>query len=137
MAASNHLSPKLFHGSAHMFNPGDTVNPVPKNEWHHEMFGSFAYATNNQLSAQNYASQKAQEKGQLFAPVYEVAPVDSTEHTEYPNNNGANASPKEFAERGTSHAVHSKKGFKVIKQHGWGTNPDAYVMPEDRLWDTP
>ena len=120
-----------------MFNPGDTVNPVPKNEWHHEMFGSFAYATNNQLSAQNYASQKAQEKGQLFAPVYEVAPVDSTEHTEYPNNNGANASPKEFAERGTSHAVHSKKGFKVIKQHGWGTNPDAYVMPEDRLWDTP
>ena len=137
MPAHEHLSPKLFHGSAHMFTPGDTVNPVPKSEWHHEMFGSYAYATNNDLSAKSYAGQKAQEQGQLFAPVYEVEPVDPTEHTEYPGNNGANASPKEFAERGTSHAVHSKKGFKVIKHHGWGTNPDAWVHPDQRRWDTP
>jgi hypothetical protein len=135
MAASDHLHPKLFHASTHLFNPGDVVNPVAKNEWHHEMFGSFAYATPEHLSAKNYAGRKAQNEGQLFAPVYEVEPVDPTEHTEYPNNNGANVSPKEFAEGGISHAVHSKKGFKVLKQHGWGTNPDAYVLPENRLWE--
>ena len=131
MAASEHLNPQLFHGTSHFFSEGDTVNAVPGWTGEPSEF-DVAHATPSKRDAEDYAGYKAQKQGQLFAPVYGVTPVDPTEHYEW--GNGTSASPKEFAEKGTIHGVHSRKGFKVEKQAGWGINPDVWVPPSERLY---
>jgi hypothetical protein len=102
MAAHEHLSPKLFHGSAHFFGEGETVEP---------RMDGLAFASASLGDAQVFAGKSAKGTGQMFAPVYEVTPVDPEENTRHPHGL-------------TTHI--SKKGFKPGKIVSWGTNPEAY-----------
>lgn len=77
MAASDHLEPKLFHGTGHWFAPGEIVEPRRDNAYGD---GGGAYATTDIEVAHAYAKGKAvgsihdDELHQmaLFAPIYEV-----------------------------------------------------------------
>lgn len=104
MSASDHLEPKLFHGSTHWFTPGETIEPrtdLPYNDVdagddfysadeRAKGFGvSGAYATVNYATARGYSSRKLfrsnlkEGQGSLFAPVYEVGHL--SEHSD-PSN---------------------------------------------------
>ena len=108
MPAHEHLSPTLFHGTAHFFSEGDIVEPRMET---HAPQGKHAFATSSPTDAQHFAGLSAKGSGQMFAPVYEVSPVDPEEKTRHPYGM-------------TTHI--SKKGFKPKKIVSWGTNPDAY-----------
>lgn len=68
MAASEHLSPKLFHGTGGAIK-GGVVNP---NEG---VYGFGAYAADSEHVAASYAEYRAQEQGRLFGTVYRVKPI--------------------------------------------------------------
>jgi hypothetical protein len=108
MSASNPLSPKLFHGSAHFFGEGDIIEPKMETL---SPGGIHAFATESQIDAKYFGGLAAKRTGQMFAPVYEVTPVDPEEKTRHPYGV-------------TTHI--SKKGFKPGKIVDWGTNPEAY-----------
>lgn len=108
MPAHEHLSPKLFHGTTHFFNEGEIVEPKMETM---SPSGVHAFATESEVDAQYFGGLAAKRAGQLFAPVYEVSPVDPEEKTRHPYGV-------------TTHI--SKKGFKPGKIVSWGTNPEAY-----------
>ena len=90
MAASDHLAPRLFHGSTHWFKPGEVIEPrtdLPYNEYEGEYdedekragYGtSGAYATTSLDNAKWFSGMRLfrnnlkEKQGSLFAPVYEV-----------------------------------------------------------------
>lgn len=87
MSASDALHPALFHGTAHWFQTGDTVDPtVPATGI---AAHSAAWGTHSLDSAAQYAAAKASKQDQppLFAPVYEVEP-SSTDLRRHPTNPG-------------------------------------------------
>lgn len=132
MPASDHISKQLFHGSSHLFNVGDTVEPTGKTET--------AWATPDLVAAKFYSANAAQDAGMLFAPVSPVEAVDPEESIEgvTSRGNGTNVDPKMWSETGeTQHSVISHKGFRVSGDPvAWGVNPDAHVFePGDRMFD--
>lgn len=105
MAASDHINPRLFHGTGHYFAEGEMVEPrtqtmVPE--------GRHAFASSNLADARRYASMAAAEQGTLFAPVYEVEGEDAERHP-----------------HGLTTYI-SKKGLKPKGIVAWGENPDVY-----------
>ena len=80
MSASDHLHPKLFHGTSHWFSPGDTVNPTPD-----YLYGGpkVAFASTSKEIAGNVARSKGvgpvtatkPRQGVLFSPVFEVSNI--------------------------------------------------------------
>ena len=103
MSASEHLSPRLFHGTAYYFSEGEKVEPTQET---HPLEGKYAFATTEMSDAQHWAAQAAQREGKMFGPVYEVESPDSMRHP-----------------HGISIHV-SKTGFTPKKVVGWGVNPD-------------
>jgi hypothetical protein len=104
MAASNHLSPKLFHGTSHIFSEGDIVQPTMET---HPLEGKYAFATTELTDAQNWAAKAAQRAGVPSGPVYEVESPDAERHP-------------------LGLTIHvSKTGFTPKNIVAWGNNPDT------------
>lgn len=81
MAASDHLEPKLFHGTGHWFAPGEIVEPGRRDIYRSYKRKAGAYATTDMEGAKSYAWRQAMgastpdskpHQFALFAPVYEV-----------------------------------------------------------------
>lgn len=76
MSASNHLNPKLFHSSPHLFKKGELVKPG--------VYGAMAiggvikkphaYATSDPVMAQDIAERTAEKNPETGAWINEVEP---------------------------------------------------------------
>ena len=83
MAASDHLSKQLFHGSIHPFKVGDVIKP----QNHKEAFAtSSPWVAGLHAAAGNYRAlktdvEKARVKAQpvLFGTIYKVEPVNKSD----------------------------------------------------------
>jgi hypothetical protein len=104
MAASEHLHPTLFHGTGAFLPEGGVIHPT-------HQFGSkedLAFSSDSLTEAQQYAyPHTVKWNKQLFAPVYEVEPVDKDEELI--------KRPSSMWKDATHHI--SKKGFRVKKTH--------------------
>jgi hypothetical protein len=123
MAASDNLNEKLFHGTAHWFQPGDIVTPGTRDSYYNRdgfadgrtnrHKGVAAYATEDLYDAKSFAASKliSQEVDEvesvgsaqmaLFAPVFEVEHV--SEHHDPENvitNKMVRRDPKGFRIKG-------------------------------------
>jgi len=94
MAASDHLSKVLFHGSTHPFKKGDIV--LPKK-------GGVAWATTDRAFAKGWAAERSTKGGK--PQVFIVEPVDHTE---------VKATNKKHEMSSDIHI--STKGFRVLKK---------------------
>ena len=85
MSASEAVSPtQFFHGSNHWFKPGEQVDPTPDRLYggedkayaspRIEAAGNFAHGSVNRGGRDGRKSKPVQ--GALFAPVYEVEPIE-------------------------------------------------------------
>jgi len=93
MAASDHLSEQLFHGTAVKLKSGDTIRPG--RDFAH------AFATTDATLAKEYGSN-----------VYKVSPVDSKEASEYTKAELSKWESEPSAD--AKSVVKSAKGFRVI-----------------------
>lgn len=103
MSAQDNLSPQqFFHGTTHVFAPGEVVSPAAargvQGNWN-ATDPSFAYATTDKLYAHGLAQQQAQARG-TSGHVFEVAPLESTEPDPIDN---------------VAHAYRSRQGFRVTR----------------------
>lgn len=84
MAASDHLEPKLFHGTAHWFGKDEYVEPGRDVSYGSERAG--AYATTSAHNAKQYSAARLSDRNlrmgqmEMLAPVYEVEHL--TEHSD-------------------------------------------------------
>lgn len=131
MAASDHLNPKLFHGSAHIFAEGEMIDPAQSAQNYFDIDGNYpspehtedwqgkptVSATTSYDRAASKASSKAQRQGMLFAPVYEV-PADSFTMLK-------DIIPKNQINDNTQTTALSKEKVKPVKIAGWANNPLA------------
>ena len=106
MPATDHLSPRLFHGTAHYFKEGETIEP--KNIGSSYTEGLKAFASPSMDVAKEVAGHRAYRENTLFAPVYEVKPIGRTENV-------------------NETIVSSSSGFIPKKIVGWGMNPSIVV----------
>lgn len=104
MAASDHLEPKLFHGTGHWFAPGDIVNPGADRKYPHGDPGAYASTDFDDAAFFSNLKRQAGPQPALFAPVYEVEHL--TEHSDPLNK------LDETSRRDT-------KGFSVKKLAGY------------------
>lgn len=104
MAAKDNLNKRLFHGTGHFFAEGEIVEPRSTT---HGVEGNVAFATTEPIDASYYASLAAKKEGTLFAPVYEVEPLEGGDTQRHPH--------------GISIQV-SKAGYKPKRIVGWGYN---------------
>lgn len=103
MAASEHLSPKLFHGTSHYFKDDETITPMNIGSSYSE--GLKAFVSTSFEEAQEAAGHRAYKASTLFSPVYEVSPTGDTERV------------------GDGNIVSSSFAFKPKSIVGWGMNP--------------
>jgi len=99
MSASDHLHPILFHGSPHIFKPGDTVKPITEDEYEKQGYSMPmpAFATKNL------------NRARAFGHAYEVEPHDWRDvETEEDEGEGA--------EEGDYAYLSHEKGYKVIRK---------------------
>lgn len=102
MAASEHLSPKLFHGTSHYFKDGEAITPMSIGASHSK--GLKAFVSTSLEEAQEVAAHRAYKANTLFSPVYEVSPTGATERV------------------GDGNIVSSSFDFKPKSIVGWGMN---------------
>lgn len=107
MSAKDNLNRELFHGTGHFFGEDEIVDPQ-KSELRDV---NRAFASTNLSYAKGYASRAAKRKGMLFAPVYQVSPVDKKE----------NLDEFEWKSEGI---LSSKVGFKPEEIVDWGIRED-------------
>lgn len=87
MAASDHLEPKLFHGSAHWFGENESVQPG--RDTYYGSHDAGAYATEYLQTAKQYSASRLIDRNmrngqmEMLAPVYEVEHL--TEHSDPEN----------------------------------------------------
>lgn len=134
MSASDHIQPKLFHGTAHYFGEDGLIDPAfnkqnffelnmikGTKDWH----GPTTYATSSLDRAKSMASRKARDNDMLFAPVYEVPSEKFTSFGDI------HPSLKPVSEGGLSENADyvdnyvTKEKVKPIRIAGWGINPNA------------
>lgn len=106
MAASDHINPRLFHGTTHPFQAGDIVEPRSRN-----IMPQVAFASDDESLARTYAGILADKgvtgggirMGQTGpARVFEVEPVDPEENLTY---------------HGWGKGIYtSRKGFRVTRE---------------------
>ena len=126
MAASDHLSKQLFHGTAHVFDENEQIEP----RFNKVLKTETAFTTNSKELAEYYAGSAAARHGKLFGPIYEVEPVDPKEsNADIPMRDTLRSlfkGPREYSAFGTADwqpsLVVSKKGFKPKKVVSWGIN---------------
>lgn len=85
MAASDHLNPKLFHGTAHPFKEGELVTSaesrnVEVNEHRKDVMkdAGYVYATTDRNEAARFASVQAERAG-AEPLIFEVEPTGDVE----------------------------------------------------------
>lgn len=131
MPAHEHLSPKLFHGSAHIFAEGEMIDPAQSTQNYFDVDGNYpspehtedwqgkptVSASTSYERAASKASSKAQSQGMLFAPVYEV-PTDSFTMLK-------DIIPQDHVNDNTKTTALSKEKVKPGKIVGWANNPLA------------
>jgi cephalosporin-C deacetylase-like acetyl esterase len=81
MSASDHIQPKLFHGTHHYFSEGDTINPssdVHFYEHYTKDKTPRVYLTSSFDEAKGYAEHRVSGQQKLFGPIYEVDAPDAT-----------------------------------------------------------
>ena len=100
MVASDHLNPQLFHGSRHIFNPGDTVAPAAT---------SANYVEKGYTSEMPAYATENKERARAFGRVYEVEPHDWKDVDTEPDEGD------EDTEDAWQYLSYNK-GFKVIKE---------------------
>ena len=107
MAAKDNLNRTLFHGTAHFFGEDEILDPelskIPEVKR--------AFASPNLAYSKEYASRRATRSGMLFAPIYQVTPLDKEE----------NLDELGWSKEGV---LSSKKGFKPEKIVDWGVRED-------------
>lgn len=109
MSASEALSNKLFHGTGAFLNKGDVIEPRGKFYAKGNTPQKAAFATTDPEEALQYAYTGLVSNQTLFAPVYEVEPINNdVEHFA--------SSPQ--------HHISLDKGFKVKGVHRWATWED-------------
>lgn len=129
MSASEHVNRTLFHGTAHVFGEGETIDPQV-NSNNGNMMGMYlennkphAYVTSSKDSAERYAGIAADWHGTLFAPVYEVEDnPDIHSAVETLQKHG-------YDEKTTKHPnirnmYYSEKSIKPKKVASWVVNPN-------------
>ena len=135
MSASDHINPRLFHGTAHYFGDNEVIEPTmnhfQKSETsplpeHREKWlnSNLVHASTSFSRAQSMAAYKAQSEGKLFGPVYEVPSESFTMVKDL-------IDPKRVDDINRDIAV-SLESVKPTKIVGWGTNPD---VDEDNMGD--
>ena len=128
MSASDHIQPKLFHGTAHFFKEGELVNTGTQNL--HTLMGMTeprAYASADIRRAEEWAGMKAEDEGMLFGPVYEVE-VDNPVHIP-PELLNSNIADKEAYAGLHRHTYSSTSPMRPKGIVGWGVNPKAISRP--------
>lgn len=137
MSASEHLSPKLFHGTAHFFAEGEFIDPAKAKRNYFNIDSNYLtlapgiqddWKDKNTISASSSydraaskAASKAEDKGMLFAPVYEV---DNSSFSMIKDL----MPPKYITGINRTTAV-SKEKVKPLRIAGWANNP--LVSTED------
>lgn len=149
MAASNHINTRLFHGTTQHFKTGDVILPASSinPDVHREGRTKNnaldrAWAAPNPNSARMYSRARSSSKGELFGYVYEVEPVDWNE-SETDNSMDYSKSESMDVSSYRGHgvvndfpfSVHSKKGFKVVSGPTIHASDDAFVTPDEALYD--
>lgn len=150
MPAQEHLSPQLFHGTTQHFKVGDVILPassIDKNVHRKDRpvknnALDRAWAAPNPLSAKSYARSRSSSQGELFGYVYQVEPVDWNESEtdnsmDYSKSESMDVSS--FRDKGVvddfPFSVHSKKGFRVTSSPTIHASDDAFVTPDEALYD--
>lgn len=126
MSASDHISPRLFHGTGHYFGDNEVIDPS-FNKYNvlrsdqvsgaEDYYDGVTFADTSFSRAQSMSSRKAQQKGMLFAPVYEVPSESFTKFSD-------------ISRRASMYPDHvntyvTKEKVKPTRVAGWGINPDA------------
>lgn len=131
MSASDHIQPKLFHGTAHYFAEGEKVEPSTKESNYLSamlrMEPNHVYVSSDLEESIGYASKAAQDEGMLFAPVYEVEGEDIhhvpqlINEFEHKQGRSYGSGWKEIYKN----TYTSQKPMTPKKIVGWGINPDT------------
>jgi hypothetical protein len=107
MAAADNLNKRLFHGTGHFFAEGEIIEPRSTTSG---MEGNVAFATTEPIDAAHYAGLAARSRGAMFAPVYEVEPLEGGHTQRHPH--------------GLTIQV-SRTGYKPKGVVGWGYSPES------------
>jgi len=133
MAASEHLNPQLFHGTAHIFAEGELLDPEYTKQNYFNIDANYLHlptelqadwkdkdtisASSSYDRAASRAASKAQDKGMLFAPVYEV---DNSSFSMLKD-----LMPHKYISDINETTAVSKEKVKPLRIAGWGVNPLA------------
>jgi hypothetical protein len=131
MAASEHLNPKLFHGTAHIFADEEMIDPAKSKQNYFKIDGNYPrpelkedWADKDTVSAStsydraaSKAASKAERAGMLFAPVYEVPSESFTMLKDL--------IPRDHVNDNTKDTAISKSKVKPEKIVGWANNPSV------------
>jgi hypothetical protein len=145
MSAREHINQTLFHGTAHDFQIGDVIAPASSLDNSKDVKREAldrAWASPSRHGAEGYAAIRASSAGKLFGNVYEVEPVDWNE-SETGNSMGYIADESldvsSYKDKGVvdgfPHSVHSKKGFKVVSGPTFRASENAFVTPDEAMYD--
>lgn len=129
MAAHEHLSPKLFHGTSYIFADGEMLDPAKSQVNFFKIDGNYARpelkedwdnkdtvsASSSYERAASKAASKAEKAGILFAPVYEVPSESFTMLKDI--------IPKHHVNDVNEDTAISKNKVKPGKIVGWANNP--------------
>lgn len=133
MAASDHLHPQLFHGTAHIFAEGELLDPAQAKQNYFNIDSNYLklapeiqddWKDKNTISASSSydraasrAASKAENEGMLFAPVYEV---DNSSFSMVKD-----MIPHKYVDDINRTTAVSKEKVKPLRIAGWATNPLA------------
>jgi hypothetical protein len=122
MSASDHIQPKLFHGTAHYFSEGEPINPSTGYHFYEHFFKDKTprvYLTSSFDDAKEYAKNRVAGQQKLFGPIYEVDAPDATPMLD--DLKSSAAEPYRDAYKTTYTSKSSKLTPKKIA--GWAINP--------------
>lgn len=123
MSASDHIQPKLFHGSAHYFSEGETISPSDDVHFYDYRFGDKTprvYLTSSFDEAKEYAENRVAGQQKLFGPIYEVDAPDATPMVD--DLKSSELAPYRDSYKNT----YTSKSTNLIpkKIAGWAINPN-------------
>lgn len=122
MSASDHIQPKLFHGTHYYFSEGETINPSTDIHFYNHYLKDKTprvYLTSDFEDAKTYAANRASGRGKLFGPIYEVSAPDATpmaDDLQLPH-----LAPYKYAYKDS---YTSKSTVVPKKIAGWAINPN-------------
>ena len=121
MSASDHIQPKLFHGTAYVFNEGETISPSVGGFYDYRFNDKTprVYLTSSFDEAKKYAENRVAGQQKLFGPIYEVDAPDATPMSD--DLKSSELAPYRDAYKTTYTSKSSNLTPKKIA--GWAINP--------------